>query len=131
MQGAEHYYKTHDKELLTIMKSFKRWHHYLKGSQFPMHVLCDYTNLYYFITIKELNGRQIYWTEKLTGYDFYIKYCPGGKNPADAPSQCPNYKMAEEEADETILPILKNKLKYGAFRNSHKKPFMFMIKSMH
>ena len=39
--------------------------------------------------------------------------------------------MAEEEADEIILPILKNKLKYRAFENSHEKPFVFMIKSVH
>ena len=57
MQGVEYHYKTHDKELLTIMESFKRWHYYLEGSQFPVHVLCDHTNLYYFMTTKELNGR--------------------------------------------------------------------------
>lgn len=96
-----------------------------------MYILCDHTNLCYFITTKELNDRQIYWAEKLASYDFYIKYCSDGKNPTDAPSQHPDYKMAEEEADETILPTLKNKLKYRAFENSHEKPFMFMIKSTH
>lgn len=86
MQGTECHYKTHDKELLAIMESFKRWCHYLEGSQFPVCVLCDHANLHYFMTTKELNGRQIRWAEKLAGYDFYIEYRPGGKNPADAPS---------------------------------------------
>ena len=131
MQGAERHYETHDKELLAIVESFKRWRHYLEGSQFPVRVLCDHANLRYFMTTKELNGRQIRWAEKLAGYDFYIEYRPGGKNPADAPSRRPDYETAEEEADETILPTLKNKLKYGAFENSHEKPFVFMIKSAH
>ena len=39
--------------------------------------------------------------------------------------------MAEEEADEIILSILKNKLKYGAFENLYKKLFIFIIKSVH
>ena len=129
MQGAECYYETHDKELLVIIESFKRWHYYLEGSQFPVYILCDHANLYYFMTTKELNGRQICWAEKLASYDFYIEYHPGRKNPADAPSWCSDYKMAEEEADETILPTLKNKLKYRAFENLYKKPFVFMIKS--
>ena len=86
MQGTEYHYKTHDKELLVIIESFKKWYHYLEGSQFPMCVLYDYANLHYFMTTKELNDRQICWAEKLAGYDFYIKYCPDGKNPADTPS---------------------------------------------
>ena len=113
------------------MESFKRWCHYLEGSQFPVCILYNHANLCYFIITKELNGRQIYWAEKLTSYNFYIEYHPGGKNPADAPSQCPDYETVEEEADETILPTLKNKLKYEAFENLHKKPFVFIIKSIH
>ena len=86
MQGAEYHYETHDKELLAIVESFKRWCHYLEGSQFPVCVLYNHTNLHYFMTTKELNSRQIHWAEKLASYDFYIEYHPGGKNPTDAPS---------------------------------------------
>ena len=60
MQGTECHYETHDKELLAIVESFKRWCHYLEGSQFPVCVLCDHANLCYFMTTKELNGRQIH-----------------------------------------------------------------------
>ena len=60
MQGTERHYETHDKELLAIVESFKRWHHYLEGSQFPMYILCDHANLCYFMITKELNGRQIH-----------------------------------------------------------------------
>ena len=77
MQGVECHYETHDKELLVIVESFKRWHHYLEGSQFPVCILCDHANLHYFMITKEFNGRQICWAEKLTSYDFYIEYCYG------------------------------------------------------
>ena len=38
-------YDTYDKELLAIVKTFKHWRHYLKGSQHPIKVLADHMNL--------------------------------------------------------------------------------------
>ena len=45
MTLAERNYDTHDQELLAIVKSFKRWRHYLEGSRHPIVVLVDHTNL--------------------------------------------------------------------------------------
>ena len=52
---AERNYETHDQELLAIVKSFKHWRHYLEGSQQPVEVLTDHTNLKYFMDMKELS----------------------------------------------------------------------------
>ena len=58
MIPAECNYDTHNKELLAIVKTFKHWRHYLEGSRHPIEILADHANLRYFMTTKELSGRQ-------------------------------------------------------------------------
>ena len=43
-------------------------------------VKTDYKNLTRFLTIKELNKRQIQWAETLAEYHFKIKYTKGSNN---------------------------------------------------
>ena len=74
MIQAEQGYETHDAELLAIVMAFKQWRHYLKGSQYPIEVITDHNNLKYFITTKELNGRQARWALRLAAFDFVIQY---------------------------------------------------------
>ena len=77
MKQAECNYDVHDKELLAIVKALKKWRRYLKGSRQHFKVLTDYQNLIRFTTTKELTGRQIRWSEVLSGFDFTIEYRPG------------------------------------------------------
>ena len=53
-------YKTHNGELLTIIKTFKIWPYYLENCKHEVLVLTDYNNLYRFIDIKNLSFRQIH-----------------------------------------------------------------------
>ena len=108
LQGAEANYSTHDKELLAIVESFKHWRHYLEGSKYPIIVSSDHANLHYFMTTTELNRRQVRWVEKLAAFDFTIQHYPGSKNPIDAPSCCPDYKLAQGEdlSVDTLLLTL-------------------------
>ena len=39
---AEINYKIHDKELLIIIKAFKKWYHYLKGAKYKIEVFINY-----------------------------------------------------------------------------------------
>ena len=55
---AEINYKIHNKELLAIIKAFKKWHHYLKGAKYKIKVFTNHQNLEYFTTAKVLNRRQ-------------------------------------------------------------------------
>ena len=41
-------YKIHDKEMLTIVRAFEEWWHFLKGSQHPIKIWTDHKNLEYF-----------------------------------------------------------------------------------
>jgi len=77
MKPAECNYAVHDKVLLAIVQALKEWRRYLKGSGQHFRVLTDHENLIRFTTTKELTGRQIRWSEVLSGFDFKIDYRPG------------------------------------------------------
>jgi transposase InsO family protein len=114
MQPAESHYQIYDAEMLAIVSAFKQWRHYLEGSRYPITVLSDHANLRFFMTTKELNGRQARWAERLSAFDFVIQHRPGAKNPADAPSRRPDYER--ERATHTMLPTLQEKLRRGLLR---------------
>jgi len=48
-------YDMHDKELLAIVKSFRKWQHYLEGVADLVEVYTDHRNLIYFSETKMLS----------------------------------------------------------------------------
>jgi len=108
---VERRYETYDQELLAIVECFKQWRHYLEGSRYPIVVLTDHNNLRYFMTTKQLNGRQIRWAMNLSTFDFEITYRPGATNPADAPSRRPDYNTPVEPGLHDLLPTFQNKMR--------------------
>ena len=116
LNDTERRYEVHDQELLAIIDAFKRWRHYLLGSQHPIRVQTDHANLRYFFTTKTLNQRQARWAELLAAYDFIIEYKPGERNPADAPSRRRDYRPTQHEAASGgMLPTLQRKLSHGSY----------------
>jgi hypothetical protein len=115
---AEQNYEVHDAELLAIVESFKEWRHYLEGAAHTVEVLCDHSNLKYFMTTKSLSRRQARWAERLAAFDFDIKYRKGGTNPADGPSRRPDYK-SNSTGDKLLLPVLQQKLKWHGVPADH------------
>lgn len=84
-----------------------------RGSTYIVEALTDRNNLVAFQTMKSLNGRQARWAIMLSGYDFIIVYRLGKKNPADAPSTCPDYAPSIKETNRqarVLLPTLQRKL---------------------
>ena len=61
MIPAETWYKTHDGELLAIVKALKTWRHYLEGCKHEVLILTDHNNLYCFMDTKSLSSRQVRW----------------------------------------------------------------------
>ena len=97
MIPAETCYKTHNGELLAIVKVFKTWRHYLEGCKHEVLVLTDYNNLCQFMDTKSLSSRQVRWAQELFQYHFRIDYRQGKANrAADALSRYPQ-RSAEEE----------------------------------
>ena len=79
MSLAECNYIIYDKELLTIVKSFKTWRSELASvnPDRPVKVYTDYKNLEHFMTTKQLNQQQACWAEFLSEFNFKITYRPG------------------------------------------------------
>ncbi|EEP75307.1 predicted protein [Uncinocarpus reesii 1704] len=72
-----------------------------------------------------LNSRQARWVENLAAYDFTLEHRLGACNPADAPSQQPDYKLTDmQEHQMDMLPILQCKLALEIVKseNPYKKP---------
>ena len=74
MIQAKTRYKTHNSELLAIVKDLKTWWHYLEGCKHEVLVLMDHNNLYSFMEMKSLSSRQVRWAQELSCYHFRIDY---------------------------------------------------------
>ena len=104
MSGAEQNYDIHDKELLAVVCALQNWRVYAESCS-ELTIYTDHKNLLNFTTTKELNRRQVRWSELLGQYKFKIQYTPGKENGrADALSRRSDYM---EEKDVTRRPILK------------------------
>ena len=62
------------------MVVLKKWRAFLQGIIELFIIKTDYKNLTGFLTIKELNRRQVQWAETLVEYYFEIKYTKGSNN---------------------------------------------------
>ena len=79
---AEIRYETHNGELLGIVKAFKTWRHYLKGSWHKVLMLTDHNNLRRFMDMNSLSSRQVRLAQELSRYYFRIDYCQDKANGA-------------------------------------------------
>ena len=69
---AESNYDIHDKELLAIIKCVKEWHSELRGLHHQFTILTDHKNLKPFMVKRQLNERQIRWSELLAPLNFKL-----------------------------------------------------------
>ena len=79
---AKTWYKTYNSKLLTIVKAFKTWRHYLEGCKYKVLVFTDYNNFYRFMDMKSLSSRPVCWAQKLSQYHFQINYHQSKANAA-------------------------------------------------
>jgi hypothetical protein len=73
-------YDIYNKELLSIVIALKEWKAFLQSIINLFIVKTDYKNLIEFLTIKELNKKQVRWVKELIEYHFKIKYIKGTNN---------------------------------------------------
>lgn len=76
---AEERYDIHDKGLMAIVDALEHWRIYAEGCS-ELTIFTDHKNLTYFTTTKQLNRRQVRWSELLGQYKFRIAYTPGKDN---------------------------------------------------
>jgi hypothetical protein len=76
--NAQQNYPVHDRELLAIVESLKRFRHLLTGVRFR--IVTDHKPLEFFNTQKLLSPRQLRWLDLLSSFDYTIFYIPGETN---------------------------------------------------
>jgi hypothetical protein len=107
---AECNYKIHDKELLTVIKAFSEWRHYLESAQFDIKVISDQRKLEYFMSTKMLNRRQARWSEFLSRFNFVIQFRPGkqGRKPDELTRRSGDlHKEGDERLQQQSQVVLK------------------------
>jgi hypothetical protein len=97
MTPAECNYEIHDKEMLAVVRSLEQWRPELQGIG-QIKVYTDHKALEYFMTKKQLTGRQARWAEALSEYYFTIMYRSGRQNgKADALTRRDEEVEAQDE----------------------------------
>ena len=103
--SVEQNYNIHDKKLLTIVAALKQWKIYAEETLF-LTMYTDHKNLITFITIKQLNRKQVRWSELLSQYKLKIIYTSEKKNNRiDALSRRSDYMHNKEVFNQSILKI--------------------------
>jgi hypothetical protein len=101
---AETRYPIHDKELLTIIDTFRVWKVYREGTKYQVQVLIDHKNLMFFLSTKELDRRPARWYKDLSMFNFKIEHVKGSENnAADALSRRADYMLNVQQSSRIIL----------------------------
>ena len=104
LQGPELNYQIHDKELMAVIEAFKEWKPYLSGTNHKVKVYTDHKNLTSFTTTKDLNKRQVRWSEFLSEFNCEIIYRKGSENGrADALSRRHDHEVIVAPEYQAIL----------------------------
>lgn len=110
---AEQRWQVHNQELGVIVAAFEEWRTWLVGTNVPVAVFSDHTNLRYFMTFKKLTPRQVRWASYLSLFYFSILHTPGKQNPADPASRRPDYAPSSADDDSCITLLTPIHLKEG------------------
>ena len=110
-------YNIYNKELLAIVIALKEWRAFLQGIIDLFVVKTDYKNLTGFLTIKELNCKQVKWAKILVEYHFEIKYIKGIDN---VRVNALNRKIKLQSSEKLLNAMLRIN-KNGKIRYNHLK----------
>jgi hypothetical protein len=78
LKQHEDIYATHDLELVAIILALKVWRHYLVGRIFELKTYHEI--LKHLFTQRDLNTRNMRWSDFMSEYDFVISYIKGKEN---------------------------------------------------
>ncbi|EJD36662.1 hypothetical protein AURDEDRAFT_36803, partial [Auricularia subglabra TFB-10046 SS5] len=76
--SAQQNYPVHERELLAIVESLKRFRPQLHGVKFR--ICTDHKSLIHFMSQKNLSQRQMRWLYVMNEFDFTVEYIPGETN---------------------------------------------------
>ena len=108
LSSAKQNYDVHDKKLLIIITALKNWKVYAEETS-KLTIFTNYKNLLHFITIKQLNKRQVKWLKLLRQYKFRIQYTLEKNNDrTNALNRRSDHMKSKRIFDHNILKINKN-----------------------
>ncbi len=106
----EQNYDVYDKKLLAIVAFLKSWRVYIEELS-KLTILTNHKNLVHFITIKQLNKRQVRWLKRLEQYKFKIQYILGKDNgKANALSKRNDHIKTKRSFNHSILKVNNDEL---------------------
>jgi hypothetical protein len=97
-----------DLKLLAIVEVCEEWRAWLMGTEEPVKMFLDHSNLLYFKTAKQLSPKQARWALFLDNFNMLIYHVEGTKNPADAPSRREDFTQGKAIVLESH--VIKDKL---------------------
>ena len=110
LTSVEQNYDIYDKKLLAIIAALKQWKVYTKKA-FSLTVYTNHKNLITFITIKQLNRRQIKWSKLLNQYKLKIIYISEKKNDRiNAINRRSNYMRNKKVFNHNVFKINDDEL---------------------
>jgi len=97
LNTTEQNYKSHNKEILAVIRCLEVWRYYLEGAKLKFEIWTDHKNLQYFMTSQKLNCRQARWALYLLQFNFILKHVPGkSMGKADGLSRRPDWQEGVE-----------------------------------
>jgi hypothetical protein len=106
MTFVERNYDANEFEMLAIVKTCKKWRHYVENAKHQILIITDYINLRTFFIIKILSRRKIKWWKKFSELDLLIKYRSKRLNSADAFNRRSDYAI--DSAKSEVQCIVTN-----------------------
>jgi hypothetical protein len=100
-------YTVFDKELLAIIRTFEEFRSWLMGTVHVVTVYSDHKNLQYFASTKELNRRQVRWSQFLEDFNYQIVHRPGSEQVVpDALSRKAQYELLKEDREVNVRKLI-------------------------
>ena len=125
LSSTEQNYDIHDKKLLAIIIFLETWKIYAKGA-LELTIYTNHKNLLQFITIKQLNRRQVRWLKLLEQYKFKIQYTSKKENErANALNRRIDHMNSKEIFNHNILKVNNDEILF-ANRNEVNTTFKIM-----
>ena len=101
--NAEQNYPIHDQEFLAIIWGLCAWLHLLKGTEIPVLVFTDHTNLWYYRDARKIGLCIAGYLPEHEQYNILLEYKPGATNHADVLSRWPDYDTGNIANEDVVI----------------------------
>jgi hypothetical protein len=98
--------------MLSVIRSFEQWRHYLEGAHHEFVIWNDHANLQWFMKHQDLNRRQARWAQYLSRFNFKWLHTAGATmGKADALSRREDHSIGIEKDNTGILVIPPDRIR--------------------